>query len=246
MNRYALLVCSIACVLAASSGCCHFHGMFGCPCGPGIAICDPTHCCDACGPACGDACGPACCDACGPACACDPVPACDPCIDSCGDVCCDACCGPYDACGCRWGPLTWVFRIFSCGYFGSGCGQCYWSDFHSEPPDCCDPCDQWGNWTGGGCCTACGQCGGWGGGCDACGGGYCQSPQQPRGLLAGNRPWTQVPAQGHVITDPSSPYAPRVVSVTERVVSPTPTKAAPAPQTAAKQVAKPKLTTIPR
>jgi hypothetical protein len=55
-----------------------------------------------------------------------------------------------------------------------------------------------------------------------------------------------VPAQGHVINDPPSRYAPRVVSVTERVVSPTPTKAAPVSQTAAKQVAKPRLTTIPR
>jgi hypothetical protein len=54
------------------------------------------------------------------------------------------------------------------------------------------------------------------------------------------------PAQGHVITDPSSSYAPRIVSVTERVVTPTPTKAAPVEQTATKQVAKPRLTTIPR
>jgi hypothetical protein len=52
--------------------------------------------------------------------------------------------------------------------------------------------------------------------------------------------------QGYVITDPSSSYAPRIVSVTERVVSPTPTKAAPVEQTAAKQVVKPRLTTIPR
>ena len=52
--------------------------------------------------------------------------------------------------------------------------------------------------------------------------------------------------QGYMITNPSSRYAPRVVSVTDRVVSPTPTKAAPVAQTAAKQVVKPRLTTIPR
>jgi hypothetical protein len=49
-----------------------------------------------------------------------------------------------------------------------------------------------------------------------------------------------------VITDPSSRYAPRVVSVTERVVSPTPTKAAPLQPIPARQVAKRRLTTIPR
>jgi hypothetical protein len=60
--------------------------------------------------------------------------------------------------------------------------------------------------------------------------------------------WPAAPAHGsgRMVAHPSSPYAPRVVSVTERVVSPKPTKAAPVQQTAAKQVVKPQLSTIPR
>jgi hypothetical protein len=44
--------------------------------------------------------------------------------------------------GCSWCP--------SCG------GDRYWGDFYSDPPDCWDPCDKYGNYTGGGCST----CGG--------------------------------------------------------------------------------------
>ncbi len=246
MNKYALLACSITCLLAASSGCCHLQSAmcypFGC-----IAICTPTDCCDA---------G---CDTCGPTCAGDCVSACDPCGDPCaepcGDACCDASCGPCDGCGQPCGPLSWLFGIFSWGYCGSGCGECYWSDFHSEPPDCCDPCDRCGNWTGGGYYAGCGQCGGWDGGCSACGGGYCQTPPRQTGYLAGKsspnvnrgaRPSTNRGSQGYVITDPSSRYAPRVVSVTERVVKPTPTKAAPVEQTAAKQVVTPRRAPVRR
>jgi hypothetical protein len=47
------------------------------------------------------------------------------------------------------------------------------------------------------------------------------------------------PAKTGVITDPSSPYAPRLVSVTERVVSPTPADPIPADETAKQTVAKP-------
>ena len=243
MKRYTLLVCLFACVLAASSGCCHLNSMFCYPFGRCIAVCDPTPCGVL-------GCGSAPCETCGPACAGDCVSACEPCADSCaapcGDVCSDASCGSCDGCGYPYGPLSWLYRIFSCGYRGSGCGECYWSDFHSEPPDCCDPCDRQGNWTGGGYSAGCGQWGGWGGGCATCSGGTCQSSPSPRGYLAGNQPSMQASSQGQVITDPSSQYAPRVVSVTERVVSPTPTKAASVEQTAAKQVVKQRLTTIPR
>lgn len=39
----------------------------------------------------------------------------------------------------------------------------YWGDFHGDPPDCCDPCNCMGDYTGcgdtyGGC--GCGNCGG--------------------------------------------------------------------------------------
>ena len=41
---------------------------------------------------------------------------------------------------------------------GPNCGERYWGDFYSDPPDCEDPCDCYGNYAGGGC--------------RSCGGGY--------------------------------------------------------------------------
>jgi hypothetical protein len=38
---------------------------------------------------------------------------------------------------------------------GPNCGERYWGDFYSDPPDCWDPCDCHGNYTGGGC-SSCG------------------------------------------------------------------------------------------
>ncbi|MGA2068294.1 MAG: hypothetical protein ABSG86_25200 [Thermoguttaceae bacterium] len=34
---------------------------------------------------------------------------------------------------------------------GPGCGECYAGEWQSDPPDCMDPCDGHGNWTGRGC-----------------------------------------------------------------------------------------------
>lgn len=31
---------------------------------------------------------------------------------------------------------------------GSGCGEVYWGEWISDPPDCADPCDQCGNYVG--------------------------------------------------------------------------------------------------
>lgn len=42
-----------------------------------------------------------------------------------------------------------------CGMFGgcgSGCGEVYWGEWISDPPDACDPCDQCGNYVGEQCC----------------------------------------------------------------------------------------------
>ena len=99
----------------------------------------------------------------------------------CGATGCDDCgvasCEP--ACGCG---------VETCS---SGCGEVYWGEWTNNPPDCCDPCNNCGDFTGGGgccdpCCTpwspfrglanlwgyrytpACGV-GGYGG-CDSCGG----------------------------------------------------------------------------
>lgn len=37
----------------------------------------------------------------------------------------------------------------------SQCGECYWHEWFSDPPDCCDPCNRCGRFVGGGC----GSCG---------------------------------------------------------------------------------------
>ena len=102
----------------------------------------------------------------------------------CGDDCCPDCgrplrerncrsCGTCGDCGCEcmdpcgecsygrpWhrGPLSCMFALFTPAYWcGRGCGERYWGDFYSDPPDCWDPCDCHGNYTGG---------------CRHCGGGY--------------------------------------------------------------------------
>lgn len=58
------------------------------------------------------------------------------CSSGCGD------CGDCGECsdGCGTGR---------CGLFGSwGCGDVYWGDYASDPPKCCEPCDNQGNWVG--------------------------------------------------------------------------------------------------
>lgn len=68
---------------------------------------------------------------------------------------------------------------------GSGCGELYWGEWISTPPDPCDPCDGCGNHIGERCCsprwwqqlTTCNRWGGRNacgddcGGCSSCGGG---------------------------------------------------------------------------
>jgi hypothetical protein len=31
---------------------------------------------------------------------------------------------------------------------GSGCGDVYWNEWMCDPPECCDPCDEYGCWVG--------------------------------------------------------------------------------------------------
>src|SRR5262245_20621057 len=91
------------------------------------------------------------------------------CMPNCGG--CGGCCSPYpmvwngccnecshaphvscaDCCG-ECGIIPYLTRHKSCG---QGCGEIYWGEWYSDPPDCCDPCDQCsGCWTGphGYCC----------------------------------------------------------------------------------------------
>ena len=74
---------------------------------------------------------------------------CGPCGDPGGDPGADPCGnGCYGRCWHR-GPLSCVFALLMGGCWGGpSCGQRYWGDFYSDPPDCWDPCDGYGNYTG--------------------------------------------------------------------------------------------------
>jgi hypothetical protein len=101
-----------------------------------------------------------------------------PCGDSCDESCDEPCgrpcgrgvCGDRTACG----PLSFVFSIFNCNTWrGPVCGERYWGDFYSDPPDCHDPCDNCGNYTGrssteGNWGSVRGYSSGTGGGCSNC------------------------------------------------------------------------------
>ena len=42
-------------------------------------------------------------------------------------------------------PIFGYGPLCGCG----GCdGEAYWSEWHNDPPECCDPCDKYGNWVG--------------------------------------------------------------------------------------------------
>jgi hypothetical protein len=100
----------------------------------------------------------------------------------------------------RCGLFSWLGCGLHHAACSGGCGEVYWGEWVSDPPDCCDPCNDCGHFTGGQCChprplqrlwwglhgyklndpcgcggAGCGTCGGgWGGysgGCATCGGG---------------------------------------------------------------------------
>ncbi len=56
--------------------------------------------------------------------------------EGCGGGGCDECCVP-----CAKRPR------YPKKFCGSGCGEVYWDEWHSDPPTC-DPCDDCGNWIG--------------------------------------------------------------------------------------------------
>jgi hypothetical protein len=135
-------LCAVAAItVLASGGCCCLCPS---PCKSCVADCGPS-----CGPACGPSCGPSC----GPrggahaCCLCIPKPIvwCGNC-NECGPSACEDCSCPSDC-----GLLACMRRHKSCGM---GCSEIYWGEWLSDPPDCCDPCDQcYGQWTGhSGCC----------------------------------------------------------------------------------------------
>ena len=64
--------------------------------------------------------------------------------------CCNGCGTGRTVFGCGW--RTWDFLGYwtcggGCGTEG-GCGEIYRGDYASDPPDCCDPCDGYGNFVG--------------------------------------------------------------------------------------------------
>jgi hypothetical protein len=168
--------CEPAC--GCGSGCCgsycvdgrKFAGKtYNCGCESYMPFCGctgPENCCE---PACGCGCGDSCEAGCG-------------CEASCGCGCGD-CCEP--SCGCGCGPkrsgcggfVGACGRMCSalCGGGSCGCsGEMYWSEWHNDPPRCCDPCNRCGQWVGPPSGNPCG-CGGGGCGCDSCGSGRCSS-----------------------------------------------------------------------
>ena len=105
---------------------------------------------------------------------------------------CQTDCGSGDYGGCGNGCLGCSLcehtrtQLTSC----AGCGDVYWGEWMSDPPDACDPCDGCGNWIGPRCCPprlfeffTCSIGGLWGyrngsdggcehgSGCSSCGGG---------------------------------------------------------------------------
>jgi hypothetical protein len=190
-----MLVGLLGAILAASNGCCLCQAILSyrpcVGCGDGCAAGGCGNGCDEdCGPACGPprcaarpcACAPRCARTCGDCDACCETecgrPCCPPCGRSCG-ACCDSGCDPCgDGC-CEhcWhqGPISFLFALFTpCRWCGPGCGERYWGDFYGDPPDCWDPCDCHGNYTGGGCHHC-------GGGCQNGNGGYVDQGAAPSG-----------------------------------------------------------------
>ena len=208
-----LLLCLMSCVAAAASGCA-CNSWVSAPFGPGT-VCDSSGCGGACG---ATACGPTAC-----ASACQPV--CDDCGMACGGACsepCETACGQCAGASCAAccppsGPLTWLFVLLSQGYCGPSCGEVWWGDWHGAPPDCSDPCNRCGEYTGRGAPA-----------CESCGTGYAGEVRQAGTThVASKRANTRV-ARGRVsvkptggqITDPSSQYAPRLISTSDRAVGP--------------------------
>lgn len=110
---------------------------------------------------CTDACGPGrnyalskywgCCEQCGPGAWAGPgcnCPTCGGDSYGCGDAC-----GCGDSCDSCSHPRLSRFWQYVCGGC-QGCGELYWNEWYNDPPECCEPCDCMGNYTGPGAITA--------------------------------------------------------------------------------------------
>jgi hypothetical protein len=72
------------------------------------------------------------------------------CDGVCGECCGDARCGCDDGCagGCDSACDPPLRRLMGrmCGC--TGCGECYWNEWHNDPPRVCEPCDRCGDYRG--------------------------------------------------------------------------------------------------
>ena len=71
-------------------------------------------------------------------------------VNSCGRGC-EPTCATEPSCGCSSGSCNSSpgCSLFDCLFGCTGCGsEFYWSEWHNDPPRCCDPCDCYGNWIG--------------------------------------------------------------------------------------------------
>ena len=136
----------------------------------------------------------------------------DPCCGGCGKADC-CCCAPRcpDVCEtcCHPGPLAWLFTILHPEKYYGGCGEVYLGDFHSYPPDCTDPCNRCGHWTGESNCnawTGCNVCGQ----CEASYGEPCQECQSCSSGVS----------EPEMVQGSTEVQGPILISQTDRVVQP--------------------------
>jgi hypothetical protein len=141
-----------------------------------------------------------------PTCGCTGPSCCEPACGCASGCCDDGCCGCEPSCGCSsgcepscgcasggasgGGCCTGLFRAcrrMCSGFYGGLCGgscgcsgETYWSEWHNDPPCCCDPCNRCGQWTGPSAGCGCG-CGGCGSGNCGCNGGYSGPYNGPDG-----------------------------------------------------------------
>lgn len=159
--RTIFTAAAVAC-MAFASGCTHtqwrqFHGCQG-ACG---GCCHHGLRSAKCGSNCGHDCGPLfrgdggkyfdSCDGCGDDCGLGVEPACGMPVETGCGIAVEPGCGMEACGGCRrhgigcWQPCKLLREIFTC----DGCtGPMYWSEWYNDPPECCEPCDHYGHYTG--------------------------------------------------------------------------------------------------
>jgi hypothetical protein len=126
----------------------------------------------------------------------------DPSADLCGS-------GSSGRCWHR-GPLNCVFALLMpVSWWGPSCGERYWGDFYSDPPDCWDPCDGYGNYTGN-----TGNTGNTGGGCRNCGDAHGAATGYSRNYAGDSR-----------VDESMSVPEGKIISQSDRAVGPAPSPA---------------------